>query len=92
MDNRNIIRTAGIAGIIGTILMFAGDMIMYGGNYSGSEYMEASRRIMSEIPLLRLMAGGAIGPAASVLYCLGFYHVFAAIRQGSLFLSKIFLS
>jgi len=72
--------------------MFAGDMLMYGGLYSGADFNVISRKIMSEIPLSRLMIGGMVGPIASVLYSLGFYHVFIALRKGSEFLAKTVLT
>lgn len=92
MDNLKILRFTGLAGILGAMLMFTGDMFLYGGFYSGAEFSEYSRKIMSEIPLLRLMIGGAIGPIGSILYAIGFWHIFLALKPGSKILSKITFS
>lgn len=82
MSIQTTIRLTGCAGIAGVLLMFAGDMLLYGGLYGGPEFMEASRRIMGEIPLARLMAGGIIGPVAAVFCALGFWHMYLALKSG----------
>ncbi|MCD6379473.1 hypothetical protein J7M07_03400 [bacterium] len=92
MDEIKRIRLTGFAGILGALLMFTGDMFLYGGFYGGSEYYECSRRIMSEIPLLRLMIGGAVGPVASILYTIGFWQVYLAIRSAGKVLALISFS
>ncbi len=92
MDEIKVIRLTGLAGILGAILMFIGDMFLYGGFYSGSEYYEYSRRIMGEIPLLRLMIGGAIGPIASILYAIGFWQIYLAIKSAGKVLASISFS
>jgi hypothetical protein len=86
------IRYTGIAGISGALLMFAGDMLLYGSFHSGAEFPEHSRILMGEIPLLRLMIGGAIGPVAALLYALGFWHVYLAVRDGGKVLAALIFS
>lgn len=82
MTAQNTLRLTGCAGIAGVLLMFAGDMLLYGGLYSGPEFLETSRRIMGEIPRARLMAGGMIGPIAAVFCALGFWHLYLAMKSG----------
>ncbi|NQT27593.1 hypothetical protein HQ585_19720 [candidate division KSB1 bacterium] len=92
MGEIKLIRLTGFAGILGALLMFTGDMFLYGGFYSGSEYYDYSRRIMGEIPLLRLMIGGAIGPIASILYAIGFWQIYFAIKSAGKILASISFS
>jgi len=92
MDDLKILRLTGLAGVAGALLMFSGDMFLYGGFYGGAEFREISRRIMSEIPLLRLMIGGAIGPVAAMLYTIGFWHVYLALKEGGKKIAKIVFS
>ncbi|NOX90699.1 MAG: hypothetical protein GXO77_16995, partial [Calditrichaeota bacterium] len=89
MDELKKLRFTGLAGVLAALLMFAGDMFLYGGFYGGAEYYKVSREIMSEIPLLRLMIGGAIGPIAAILYVIGFWQIFLALKTGSKTLAKI---
>jgi len=92
MDSRKGLRLTGLTGIVGALLMYAGDMFLYGGYYSGPEFSEYSRKIMSEIPLLRLMIGGAVAPIAVILYSIGFWHIFLAIKTGGKILGTIVFS
>jgi hypothetical protein len=92
MDERKRIRLTGLAGILGALLMYAGDMFLYGGFYSGSEFADYSRKIMSEIPVFRLMIGGAVAPIAVILYSIGFWHVFLAVKNGSRVLAAVSFS
>jgi hypothetical protein len=85
-------RLTGLAGLFGALLMFSGDMLLYGGFYGGSEFSEISIQIMGEIPLLRLMIGGAIGPVAAVIYAMGFWQVFLAIKTAGKGLAAITFS
>jgi len=89
MTDQKILRLTGLAGITGALLMFTGDMFLYGGFYSGAEFSEQSRIIMGEIPQLRLMIGGALGPVAAILYVTGFWHVYLALKPGGKTLAAI---
>ena len=70
-------------GLIGALLMFAGDMLLYytpedfncGPKSSSKEKINAIIDVMKKLPARRVMAGGMIGPVAAFLYCIGFYHV-----------------
>ena len=64
-------------GLLGALLMFCGDMLLY---FTSDEYERDGTQkplitIMKKIPDWRLKAGGIIGPIASFLYCLGFSHL-----------------
>ena len=70
-------------GLIGALLMFAGDMLLYytpedfgyGPKSSTEERINAIIDVMKALPAKRVMAGGMIGPVAAFLYCVGFYHI-----------------
>ncbi|MBR2670023.1 MAG: hypothetical protein IKE36_09565 [Solobacterium sp.] len=70
-------------GLIGALLMFAGDMLLYytpedfnfGLKSSAEERINAIIDVMKNLPEKRVMAGGMLGPAAAFLYCVGFYHI-----------------
>ena len=73
-----------IIGLIGAIIMFSGDMILY---YTPEDFdyasgknqniMQAVVDVMKKLPDKRVAIGGMIGPIAAFLYCLGFYHIVA---------------
>ncbi len=70
-------------GLIGALLMFAGDMLLYytpkdfsfGPKSSTEERINATIDVMKGLPARRVMVGGMIGPVAAFLYCVGFYHI-----------------
>ena len=64
-------------GLIAGILMFSGDMLLY---YDKKDYVSDGTfhsviEIMKNVSDKRLYAGGLIGPIASFLYCIGYYHI-----------------
>lgn len=71
-------------GLIGAVLMFCGDMILYYDrrDYEQTGTLEPIIGIMRTLPARRLMTGGLIGPVAAFLYCIGFYHI-VLITDGS---------
>jgi len=71
-----------IFGLIGAIVMFFGDMILYytpeDFDYepkSNQNIMQAVIDVMKNLPANRVTIGGIIGPFASLLYCIGFFHI-----------------
>ena len=66
-----------IAGLIGSLLMFMGDMVLY---YSKEDYTSDGTlnpiiAIMKKESRPRLYAGGIIGPLAAFIYCIGYCHL-----------------
>jgi hypothetical protein len=62
--------------------MFTGDMLLYYEPVSGLKYDSVAR--MSTMPIERLIAGGLIGPIASVFSIIGgyiFYVVFRSVNK-----------
>lgn len=66
-----------IVGLIGAILMFAGDMTLYydPNDYCNNGSLDPIINIMKKLPKQRVMLGSIIGPVAAFLYCIGFYHI-----------------
>ena len=66
-----------VIGLLGALLMFCGDMILYfdKNDYEQNGTLQPIIDIMKKLPKIRVMIGGWIGPIAAVLYCIGFYHI-----------------
>ena len=63
-----------VLGLLGSILMFAGDMLLYftPGAYDMDGTLRPYMRIMRTISAGRVRMGGLLGPVAAFLYVLGF--------------------
>ncbi|OUO59756.1 DUF6796 family protein [Olsenella sp. An270] len=61
-------------GLLGSILMFAGDMLLYftSGAYDMDGTLRPYMRIMRDVPSGRVRVGGALGPVAAFFYVPGF--------------------
>jgi len=72
-----------IIGLIGAIMMFIGDQLLYFSDKSFKKNVGKSveeklgyvAEVMSNLPQKRFCAGGLIGPVAAFVYCVGFYHL-----------------
>lgn len=76
-------------GAFAALLMFSGDMLLY---FSREEYhpngnLKFIMTLMKRISDRRLMLGGLIGPIASFLYCIGFYHITFIVEENDQFLA-----
>lgn len=69
----------GYMGLVGAILMFTGDMLLYYTPKS-FDYKTAFLTILGQSSHNRLFWGGFLGPVASFLYCIGFYQLYLAIQ------------
>lgn len=78
--NRNL-RLTGYAGLSGSLLMYAGDMLLYFTTQPIPDVDKDLLPSMGSVPLERLFAGGLMGPLAAVLYIIGFYHLFLRIKK-----------
>lgn len=75
---RNILIT-GIIGIIGAILMFIGDMLLY-YTPNSFDYETEFLTVLGQSSVNRLFWGGFLGPIAAFLYCIGFYQLYLVIK------------
>jgi hypothetical protein len=84
-------RWAGVAGVCGALLFFAGDMLFYGHWGSGAGFHEGMMETVRKASLGRLFAGGLVGPFAACLCILGFWHVYLNVRPAQEFLRRVML-
>ncbi|MEN8225260.1 MAG: DUF6796 family protein [Bacteroidota bacterium] len=78
----NRLQLLALFGIFGSLLMFTGDMLLYYEPVSGLDYDSVAR--MSTMPIERLMAGGLVGPIASIFSIIGsylFYIIFKSVNK-----------
>jgi hypothetical protein len=78
----NKLQLLSLLGILGSLLMFSGDMLLYFAPVSGLEYDSIAR--MGTMPIGRLIAGGLMGPIASVFSIIGgylFYMIFRSVNK-----------
>jgi hypothetical protein len=68
-------RLAGLAGLVGALLFFCGDMLFYGYFGAGATFHEGMQHVVREASLTRLFTGGLLGPIAACLCIMGFWHV-----------------
>ena len=83
----NKLQIFSLSGILGSLLMFTGDMLLYYEPVSGLEYNSVA--VMSRMPINRLIAGGLIGPIASVFSIIGGYLFYMVFRSVNKVLAKI---
>ena len=83
----NKIQLLALSGVLGSVLMYSGDMLLYYEPISGLDYNSAAR--MSSMPINRLIAGGLIGPVASVFSIIGSYLLYLIFRSENKILAKI---
>jgi hypothetical protein len=84
-------RWAGVAGVCGALLFFAGDMLFYGHWGSGAGFHEGMIETVRNASLERLFAGGLVGPFAACLCIVGFWHVYLNVRPSQEFLGRVML-
>ena len=83
----NKLQLLSLSGILGSLLMFTGDMLLYYEPVSGLEYDSVS--VMGTMSIERLIAGGLIGPIASVFSIIGGYLFYIVFRSANKILAKV---
>ncbi|MDP9120158.1 MAG: hypothetical protein M3O15_02135 [Acidobacteriota bacterium] len=68
-------RLAGLVGLAGALLFFAGDMLFYGYFGGGATFHQGMIETVQRASVERLFAGGLVGPVAALLCMVGFLHV-----------------
>lgn len=76
---RHFLLTAA-AGLLGALLMFTGDMLLYGHLGSGAEFISRYKTVITEASSLRLYLAGAVGPVAAIFYLIGTYHLYLRLQ------------
>ena len=81
------VRILGLIGLGAALLMFVGDMCLYGHFGSGGDAI--SKLAITNESDTRIVVGGFIGPIAAILYCLGFLSVYFMISPRSRMLAIV---
>jgi hypothetical protein len=85
-------RAAGLCGLAGACLFFAGDMLMYGHFGAAADLPSLMLKTVRGASLWQLFFGGLVGPLAACLCTLGFWHVYRNLRPGFIRLAILVLS
>ena len=77
-----------LIGLLGSFLMFLGDMILYDPNdYDDRDTINSIIGIMKNVSTKRLYLGGLLGPISAFIYCIGFYHIVLSCQENYLSLA-----
>lgn len=87
-SRRHLLLTAG-AGLVGALLMFTGDMLLYGHFGSGAEFISRYKTVITEASSLRLYIAGALGPVAAIFYLIGVYHLYLRLQRSRVLLRLV---
>jgi hypothetical protein len=89
MDSARIRRLAGLIGLAGSLLFFAGDMLFYGHLGPGNRFANGMLATVQHASVERLFAGGLLGPIAACMCIVGFWHVYLNVRPQSQTLGRL---
>ena len=67
--------SAGYAGLLGALLLFAGDMLLLGHWGAAADFRAGMLELVRSMPVERIWAGGLLGPVAGALLVAGFWQV-----------------
>lgn len=72
-----------LIGLLGSFMMFLGDMILYydPNDYDGRDTINNIIGIMKNVSIKRLYLGGLLGPICAFIYCIGFFHIVLATQE-----------
>ena len=79
MDKR--IRLTGYIGIVASLLMFTGDMLLYFTTENFANRHDELLLSMGSVSFGRLVAGGLLGPLPALLYIVGTYHLYLRTQK-----------
>jgi len=82
-------RLAGLSGLAGALLFFAGDMLFYEHFGPGAAFAKGMLATVLRASPERLFAGGLVGPIAACMCIVGFWHVYVNIRPSNLLLARL---
>jgi hypothetical protein len=77
------IQTAATVGLAGALLMFVGDMCLYGHFGNGTDFFTNLPLVISQESEAQIITGGLIGPIAALMYCFGFFAVYKMVSPKS---------
>ncbi|KGF07208.1 membrane protein [Tissierellia bacterium S5-A11] len=72
-----------LIGLLGSFLMFLGDMILYydPNDYDRKDTINNITGIMKNLSIKRLYLGGLLGPICAFIYSIGFFHIVLSIDE-----------
>jgi hypothetical protein len=76
-------------GILGSLLLFAGDMFLYGYFGDARGFQDAIKIVAQNESRIRMFIGGLLGPVGALLCVAGFWHVYLNTKRHSRYLSLI---
>jgi hypothetical protein len=76
-------------GVAGSIVLFIGDMLLYGRFGSAGGFTDALQAAAGNASETRLFIGGMLGPAGAMLVIPGFWHIHLNTRRNSRSLSAV---
>ena len=82
---RRLLLITAVAGLFGAVLMFTGDMLLYGHFGSGAEFINRHKTVIAEAGTVRLYLAGALGPIAAIFYLIGAYHLYLRLQPSRAF-------
>src|SRR5450631_25147 len=83
---------AGLSGLVGALLFFAGDMLFYGHLGPGDNFARGALAAVQQSSEERLFAGGLIGPIAACLCIIGFWHIYRNVKSEAQTLGRFMLA
>jgi hypothetical protein len=83
---------AGLIGLAGALLFFAGDMCFYGYFGPGDGFAAGALKTVQQDSVRRLFVGGLIGPVAACMCMIGFWHVYLNVKPHSRVLGRLMLA
>lgn len=85
-------RLAGLAGLAGSLLFFAGDMLFYGYSGPGADFSGEMLATVRQASTERLLfGGGLVGPLAACLCIAGLWHVYRNVRPQAVWAGWVML-
>jgi len=82
-QSENARRVAGYIGIGGALLLFLGDMLLFGHFGSGAEFRAGMLETIQQASPARLFAGGLMGSVAGCMCIAGFWHVYQNMHSSA---------
>ena len=73
-------RPAAGLGILGALLLFAGDMLLLGHWGAAADFRAGMLELIRSAPVERIWAGGLLGPVAGALLVAGFWQVCQGVK------------
>ncbi|MDO4789678.1 MAG: hypothetical protein Q3998_01800 [Porphyromonas sp.] len=91
MNATKKLQITGYIGLLGSLIMFTGDMLLY---FTTEPFNDISKEFlpsMGSVPPARMYAGGLVGPLAAFCLMIGFYHLYLSVKVPRKTVAKLML-